>query len=112
IQYVEMHGTGTKLGDPIEVNALIQSFQSYTDKEAFCALGSVKSNVGHTLAASGIAGMIKMLMAFRHRQLPPTLHVEQVNEHIELAHSPFYINTECKAWDVEAGEKRTAAVNS
>jgi amino acid adenylation domain-containing protein len=112
LQYVEMHGTGTKLGDPIEVDALVQSFQSYTDKQAFCALGSVKSNVGHTLAAAGIAGMIKMLMAFQHRQLPPTLHVEQVNEHINLAHSPFHINTECKAWDVGTGEKRRAAVNS
>lgn len=112
LQYVEMHGTGTKLGDPIEVDALIQSFRSYTDKQAFCALGSVKSNVGHTLAAAGIAGMIKMLMAFQHRQLPPTLHVEQVNEHIGLAHSPFHINTECRAWNVEAGEKRRAAVSS
>lgn len=112
LQYVEMHGTGTKLGDPIEVDALIQSFRSYTDKQAFCALGSVKSNVGHTLAAAGIAGMIKMLLAFQHRQLPPTLHVEQLNEHISLSHSPFHINTECKAWDVEAGEKRSAAVSS
>lgn len=112
LQYVEMHGTGTKLGDPIEVEALIQSFRSYTDKQAFCALGSVKSNVGHTLAAAGIAGMIKMLMAFQYRQLPPTLHVEQVNEHISLLQSPFHINTECKPWNVEAGEKRRAAVSS
>ena len=112
LQYVEMHGTGTKLGDPIEVDALIETFRSYTDRQAFCALGSVKSNVGHTLAAAGIAGMIKMLMALQHRQLPPTLHVEQVNEHISLANSPFLINTECKPWDVGAGEKRRAAVSS
>ncbi|MEY4484937.1 MAG: hypothetical protein RL693_2389, partial [Verrucomicrobiota bacterium] len=111
IQLLEAHGTGTKLGDPIEVEGLKASFRSFTSKEKFCALGSVKSNIGHLLAASGVAGAIKVLLALKHRQLPPTIHFEILNEHIRLEGSPFYVNTECKEWKVPEGQSRRAAVS-
>lgn len=112
VDYVEMHGTGTKLGDPIEVDALTEAFRSLTSKEGFCALGSVKSNIGHSLAAAGIAGLVKMLLALNARQLPPTLHVKQLNEHIRLEQSPFYVNSELKSWDTASGKPRRTAVSS
>ena len=112
IQLVEAHGTGTSLGDPMEVEALTESFQGYTRKENYCALGSVKSNIGHLAAAAGVASAIKLLLALRHRKLPPTIHYATLNEHINLEHSPFYINTECKEWNVPMGGKRRAAVSS
>lgn len=112
IQLIEAHGTGTKLGDPIEAEGLKASFRSFTRKENFCALGSVKSNVGHMLAASGVAGVIKTLLALKHRQLPPTIHFENLNEHIRLEGSPFYVNTECKEWRAPEGHARRAAVSS
>ncbi|UJF34760.1 PfaD family polyunsaturated fatty acid/polyketide biosynthesis protein [Paenibacillus hexagrammi] len=112
ISMVEAHGTGTKLGDPIEVEALTESFQSFTDKKNYCALGSVKSNIGHLIKAAGIAGVIKVLMAMRHRMLPPTIHFQTLNEHITLEDSPFYINTELQPWEVPAGLPRCASVSS
>jgi acyl transferase domain-containing protein/enoyl-CoA hydratase/carnithine racemase/acyl carrier protein len=110
IQLVETHGTGTKLGDPIEVEGLEKSFKSFTTKENYCALGSVKSNIGHLLTAAGIAGTIKLLLSLKHQKIPPTIHYKQLNEHIELEKSPFYINTECKDWP--AGQKRCCAISS
>ncbi|MEW9702711.1 PfaD family polyunsaturated fatty acid/polyketide biosynthesis protein, partial [Paenibacillus sp. SI8] len=112
ISMVEAHGTGTKLGDPIEVEALTESFQSFTDKKNYCALGSVKSNIGHLIKAAGIAGVIKVLLAMRHRMLPPTIHFHTLNEHITLENSPFYINTELKPWEVPGGMPRCASVSS
>ncbi|MDE1462572.1 beta-ketoacyl synthase N-terminal-like domain-containing protein [Spartinivicinus poritis] len=112
IQLIEMHGTGTQLGDPVEVEALVEAFQSFTDKSHYCALGAVKSNIGHLLAAAGVAGVIKVLLAIKHRQLPPTLHFEKANPHIQLSNSPFYVNTACQPWEVEASKARTAAVSS
>ncbi|MCB0208983.1 MAG: SDR family NAD(P)-dependent oxidoreductase, partial [Anaerolineae bacterium] len=111
ITLVEAHGTGTKLGDPIEVEALTKAFRSYTEQSGYCALGSVKMNIGHTLTAAGVAGVIKVLLALKHQQLPPSLHFEQPNEHIDFETSPFYVNTELKAWEVETGPRR-AAVSS
>ncbi len=112
ISLVEAHGTGTKLGDPIEVEALIESFQSYTRKKNYCALGSVKSNTGHLLAAAGIAGIIKVLLALRHRMLPPTINFETLNSHITLENSPFYINTEIRPWKIPEDATRRASVSS
>jgi acyl transferase domain-containing protein len=112
IQLVEGHGTGTKLGDPIEVEALKQAFKKYTGEKSYCALGSVKSNIGHCLTAAGIAGVIKVLLALRHQQLPPTINFEQLNEHIDLADSPFYVNDRLQAWRPAGGRKRCAAVSS
>jgi acyl transferase domain-containing protein/enoyl-CoA hydratase/carnithine racemase len=112
IQFIETHGTGTKLGDPIEVEALKESFKAYTQKENYCALGSVKSNIGHTLAAAGVAGTIKVLLSLKNRKIPPTIHFDYLNEHIELKKSPFYINTECKDWNIPEGQKRRSAISS
>jgi len=112
IQLVEAHGTGTKLGDPIEVEGLKGAFGKYTQKAGFCALGSVKSNIGHCLAAAGIAGFIKTVLALEHRQLPPTLHFERLNEHISLEGSPFYVNDRLQDWEIDDGQRRRAAISS
>ncbi|MCB0195541.1 MAG: SDR family NAD(P)-dependent oxidoreductase, partial [Anaerolineae bacterium] len=111
ISYVEAHGTGTKLGDPIEIEALTNAFRQSTDKQRFCAIGSVKSNIGHLATAAGVAGVIKVLLALKHKQIPPSLHFEQPNEHIDFETSPFYVTTELKDWEVESGPRR-AAVSS
>src|SRR5205807_2661744 len=112
IQLIEAHGTGTKLGDPIEVEGLKKAFSRYTEKRGYCALGSVKSNIGHCLTAAGIAGVMKLLLALKHRQLPPTINFEQLNEHIGLKESPFYVNTGLQEWKLEGAGKRQAAVSS
>jgi len=112
IQLIEAHGTGTKLGDPIEVEALKHAFARYTRDTGYCALGSVKSNIGHCLTAAGVAGTIKLLLALKHQQLPPTVHYQQLNEHIALDGSPFYVNDRLRPWQVAAGTKRRAAVSS
>ncbi len=112
ISMIEAHGTGTKLGDPIEVEALTESFGAYTQKKNYCALGSSKSNIGHLLTASGIAGIIKVLLSIKHKMLPPTINFEQLNEHINLEESPFYINTKLQPWESVKDEPRRAAVSS
>ncbi|MDT8977370.1 SDR family NAD(P)-dependent oxidoreductase [Paenibacillus sp. chi10] len=112
ISMVEAHGTGTKLGDPIEVEALTKSFQAYTQRKNYCALGSVKSNIGHPLTAAGVAGVIKVLLAMRHRMLPPTIHYEKLNEHISLSDSPFYINNQMQSWETAQSVPRRACVSS
>lgn len=96
LAYIEAHGTGTALGDPIEVAALNQAFA--TSARQFCALGSVKGNIGHLDAAAGIAGLIKTCLALHHRQLPPSLHAQQPNPHIDFGNSPFYVNRELSPW--------------
>ncbi|MFJ6208620.1 SDR family NAD(P)-dependent oxidoreductase [Lysinibacillus sp. NPDC092081] len=101
ISLVEAHGTGTKLGDPIEVEALTESFRSFTQKKEYCALGSVKSSIGHLLAAAGVAGAIKVLLAMKHKMIPPMIHFDKLNEHIFLENSPFYINSELRPWETE-----------
>ncbi|MEH2238966.1 beta-ketoacyl synthase N-terminal-like domain-containing protein [Nostoc sp.] len=98
ITYVETHGTGTPLGDPIEIKALTKAFRTSTLKRGFCAIGSVKTNVGHLDAAAGIAGLIKTILALKHKQIPPSLHCEQPNPQIDFASSPFYVNTALTEW--------------
>ncbi|MFA6385978.1 MAG: beta-ketoacyl synthase N-terminal-like domain-containing protein [Candidatus Paceibacterota bacterium] len=112
IQLIEAHGTATKLGDPIEVDALRESFRQFTDRKHFCALSSVKSNIGHLATAAGVSGVIKSVLALQHRQLPPTINYQALNEHINLEDSPFYVNTQCKPWDAPIGHKRLVAVSS
>jgi FkbH-like protein len=112
ITYIETHGTGTKLGDPIEIDALTAAFRASTDKTRFCAIGSVKTNIGHASQGAGIANVIKVLLAMKHGQLPPSLHYRQPNEHIDFANSPFYVNTELKPWVAGPGGLRTAAVSA
>ncbi len=112
LSYIEAHGTGTALGDPIEIAALTKAFQASTQKKAFCAIGSVKTNIGHTDAASGVAGLIKTVQALKHRLLPPSLHFEQPNPQIDFANSPFYVNTTLSEWQPIDGMPRRAAVSS
>lgn len=98
ISYVEAHGTGTALGDPIEIAALTKAFRASTDRRGFCAIGSVKTNIGHLNTAAGVAGLIKTVLALNHRSLPPSLHFEQPNPKIDFAASPFYVNTKLTEW--------------
>lgn len=112
IQLIEAHGTGTKLGDPIEIEGLKNAFKKYTSAQAYCAIGSVKSNIGHCLAAAGVAGAIKVLLAIKHRKLPPTLHFESLNEHINLNATPFFVNDQLRDWDLAGRERRFAAISS
>ena len=111
ISYVEAHGTGTPLGDPIEVAALSQAFRESSDKVNYCALGSLKSNIGHLACASGVAGMIKTVLALKHQYLPPTLHVDEPNPKLNLSSSPFYLNTQARPWPPIDG-RRIAGVSS
>ncbi len=111
IGFVESHGTGTSMGDPEEVKALSAAFKEQTDKKAYCALGAVKTNIGHLEAAAGIAGFIKAVLAVQHGLIPPTLHYEKPNPRIRFENTPFRVNGELLTW--EAGEHpRRAAVNS
>ena len=112
IQMVEAHGTGTRLGDPIEFQAISKAFRRYTEKRQFCAIGSIKTNIGHTTAAAGVAGVLKVLLALRHRQIPPSLNFEQGNPHIQFADSPFYVNTALREWVANEQGLRCAAVSS
>jgi acyl transferase domain-containing protein len=111
VTYIEAHGTGTALGDPIEISALTQVFRSAARKRNFCALGSVKTNLGHLDVAAGIAGLIKTVLALRHRELPPSLHFERPNPEIDFGDSPFYVNTRLSAWESN-GVPRRAGVSS
>lgn len=98
ISYIETHGTGTFIGDPIELKALMQVFNRYTVKKQFCGIGSVKTNLGHLLSAAGIAGVIKVLLAINRQELPPTLHCSQPNPRFDFGASPFYPVREPTAW--------------
>jgi acyl transferase domain-containing protein/enoyl-CoA hydratase/carnithine racemase/acyl carrier protein len=112
IQLIEAHGTGTKLGDPIEVEGLTQAFRHYTGKTGYCALGSVKGNIGHALYAAGVAGALKLVLALKHRQLPPAASFERLNPHIDLSDSPFVVNTALKRWPENAKGGRSAVISS
>ncbi|KIA95297.1 hypothetical protein OA93_18580 [Flavobacterium sp. KMS] len=112
ISYVEAHGTGTKLGDPIEVEALTKAFRTKTQKKNYCGIGSVKTNIGHTLHAAGLAGLQKVILAMQHKQMPPSLNYQKNNEFIDFENSPFYVNTALKPWDDYVGGKRRAAISS
>jgi len=106
ISYLEAHGTATPLGDSIEMLALTEAFRASTPKKGFCAIGSVKTNLGHLETAAGVAGLIKTALALRHRQIPPSLHFEQPNPNIDFANSPFYVNTRLMDWPAENGPRR------
>jgi acyl transferase domain-containing protein len=111
ISYVEAHGTGTELGDPIEIAALTRAYRTHTDKAQFCAVGSVKPNIGHLDAAAGVSSLIKTVMALKHRQLPPTINFDKPNPKIDFEHSPFFVNTTLRDWDANGGPRR-AGVSS
>ncbi|MGA9526404.1 MAG: type I polyketide synthase, partial [Myxococcaceae bacterium] len=111
ISYVETHGTGTYLGDPIEVAALTEAFRRSTDKKGFCRIGSVKTNIGHLDTAAGVVSLIKTTLALENRQMPPSLGFEKPNPTIDFANSPFVVNAELTDWSAGATPRR-AAVNS
>ena len=111
IGYVETHGTGTLLGDPIEVAALTRAFRPGTDRTQFCAIGSAKTNFGHTDAAAGITGFIKAVLAVSHGEIPPSINFDEPNPEIDFANSPFYVNTELRPWP-EAPHPRRAGVSA
>nr|WP_318528447.1 non-ribosomal peptide synthetase/type I polyketide synthase [Plectonema radiosum] len=111
ITYIEAHGTATPLGDPIEITALTQAFRASTQKKGFCAIGSLKTNVGHLNTAAGVAGLIKTVLALKYKLLPPSLHFEQPSPQIDFANSPFYVNTKLSPWETN-GTPRRAGVSS
>ncbi|QMS87629.1 aminotransferase class III-fold pyridoxal phosphate-dependent enzyme [Nostoc edaphicum CCNP1411] len=111
ISYIEAHGTATPLGDPIEIEALTQAFRVHTDAKQFCAIGSLKSNVGHLVAAAGVAGLIKTALALHYKKIPPSLNFEAPNPKIDFANSPFYVNTKLAEWP-EGETPRRAGVSS
>ncbi|QNK01621.1 polyketide synthase [Dyella telluris] len=111
ISYVEAHGTATPLGDPIEIEGLTTAFRQHTDDCGYCAIGSVKSNIGHTVIAAGATGLIKTALALHERLLPPSLHVQGTNPKIDFANSPFVINDALRAWPASEAPLR-AGVSS
>ena len=111
ISYIEAHGTATPLGDPIEVAALTEAFRQGTDRTGFCGIGSVKSNIGHLDVAAGIAGLIKTTLALEHRTIPPTLHFERPNPHVDWDSTPFYVVDRLTEWH-EGPTPRRAGVSS
>ncbi len=111
ISYIEAHGTGTPVGDPIEVAALTQAHRQSTDKVGYCGIGSVKSNIGHTDTAAGVASFIKVAMAMQHGELPPSLHFKEPNPACDFERSPFYVNATLKPWTPPGGVRR-AGVSS
>ena len=112
IDYIECHGTGTPVGDPIEITALTQAFRTQTQKSGFCRIGSVKTNIGHLDTAAGVASFIKVVQMLRHKQMAPSLHFEKPNPQIDFARSPFSVNATLRDWSAAKGRPRRAAVNS
>jgi|LSQX01.1.fsa_nt_gb 3-oxoacyl-(acyl-carrier-protein) synthase/acyl carrier protein/NADP-dependent 3-hydroxy acid dehydrogenase YdfG len=98
ISYVESHGTGTVLGDPIEISGLTAAFRRFTNKKQFCAIGTVKTNIGHTVSVSGIAAAIKIIKAFKHNKLPATLNFIEPNSYINFIESPLYVGSRHMNW--------------
>ncbi len=111
IGYVEAHGTATPVGDPIEIEGLRRAYESFTDRLQFCAIGSVKSNVGHLTAAAGVAGLIKTALSLHHKIIPPSLFCEPVNPAIRFERTPFYPAAKREDW-VSAEHPRRAGVSS
>ncbi|MGC2745070.1 MAG: type I polyketide synthase, partial [Candidatus Angelobacter sp.] len=98
ISYIEAHGTGTELGDPIEISGLISAFKPYSVKNQVCGIGSIKSNIGHLEAAAGIVSVSKVLLQMQHQQLAPSLHSAELNEFIDFENSPFYVVQRVEDW--------------
>ena len=111
IAYVEAHGTGTALGDPVEIAGLTQAFRLVTEETGYCAIGSLKTNIGHLDAAAGVTGLIKTALALHHGVLPATIHFETPNPKLELSSTPFFVNAKLSAWPEREGPRR-AGVSS
>lgn len=111
IGYIETHGTGTMIGDPIELKALTKVFRDYTDKKIFCGIGSVKTNIGHLMSAAGISGFIKVVLSLYHKQIPPTLNCNTPNPRFDFQESPFYPVNTLQEWN-NAGKVRIAGISA
>ncbi|WP_139491842.1 beta-ketoacyl synthase N-terminal-like domain-containing protein [Brevibacillus dissolubilis] len=112
ISYIEAHGTGTKLGDPIEIQGLTEAFRKYTTKKKFVAISSVKTNIGHLDAAAGIASLVKAVLCFQHGQLPASLHFHEANPYIDFENSPVYVNDQLQTWERDGSTPRRAGISS
>jgi phthiocerol/phenolphthiocerol synthesis type-I polyketide synthase E len=117
IGYVEGHGTGTELGDPVEIASMTKAFREMahdpkTPKKQFCGVGSVKSNIGHLNHAAGMSGLLKTILGLKHKQIPPSLHFKTPNPKIDFANSPFYVNATLRDWPYDGKTPRRAGVNA
>ncbi|MCB2354687.1 condensation domain-containing protein [Clostridium estertheticum] len=111
ISYIESHGTGTQLGDPIEIDGIQRAFRRYTNRKQFCALGALKTNVGHLDCASGIAGLIKATLALKYKEIPANIHFQRPNRKIQFVESPIYIQDKLVNWETDEVPRR-AGVSS
>jgi acyl transferase domain-containing protein/thioesterase domain-containing protein len=111
ISYVETHGTGTAVGDPLEIKALTQAFRRDTSRMGYCAIGSLKSNVGHLDSAAGVAGLIKTVLALKHKQIPPSLNFQTANPQIDFVNSPFYVNSSLADWPAGPTPRRAGVTS-
>ncbi|WP_188068396.1 type I polyketide synthase [Brevibacillus brevis] len=111
ITYIEAHGTGTRLGDPIEVEGITRAFSRYTKKKQFCAIGSIKTNIGHLDHAAGIAGLVKVIYSMKSQKLFPSLHFNKPNKNIDFSSSAVYVNDQLREW-TPSGGPRTAGISS
>lgn len=106
ISYIEAHGTGTKLGDPIEINGIERAFKRYTNKQQFCGIGSVKSNIGHLDHTAGLAGLVKAVLCLKNKKLPPSIHFNKPNKKINFVDSPVFLNDTLRTWETKGGPRR------
>lgn len=111
ISYIEAHGTGTPLGDPIEISALTQAFRETTENTGYCAIGSIKPNIGHLDVAAGVAGLIKVALAVKNKKIPPSLYFREANPELKIDSSPFYVNNKLSEWTGN-GKTRYAGISS
>ena len=112
VDYIEAHGSGTYLGDPIEIGGIDQAFRQFTDEKGICAVSCIKTNIGHTDQVAGLAGLFKVVLSLRSRQLFASLHFDDPNPLIDFENSAAYVNAELRDWDVPAGQRRRAGVSS
>ena len=112
LSYIETHGTGTSLGDPIEITGLVKAFEGFNEEKQFCPIGSVKSNIGHLESAAGIAALTKALLQIKYEQLVPSLHADPLNPNINFGDTPFYVQTELTPWKRSAAHPRRVGVSS
>lgn len=112
VEYIVTHGTGTRLGDPVEINAMFDAFKGFTDKRRYCALSSTKTNFGHTFAASGLLSLMSLIQAFRYQTIPASLHCKNESDYIDWDKTPFFVNKQLKPWPAVPGKVRKGAVSA
>lgn len=112
ISYIEAHATGTPLGDPIEIKGLTNAFRRFTQKKQFCNIGTLKPNIGHTVAASGIASLLKVILALQNKEIPPTINFTDPNQFINIENLPVFINNKLLKWERNGNHPRRAGINS